>query len=118
MFTTTSAAEEPHVPLMIVQRSTIGPTPPVCVNVANHDEALEKDPVPPLTTLHVPLLGVALNWFVVPNGQMVCGPPTLAGAGGADRVKVQIGHAAAGVPLALRGNTRQLYWAPAATVAT
>lgn len=118
MFTVTSPVEGGHVPLVMVQRSTIGPAPLVCVKVANQDEALEKVPVPPLTTLHVPMLGVGLNWLVVPNGQMVCGPPTLAGAGGAYRVKVQTGHAAVGVPFALRGTTRQLYGVPAATAAT
>jgi hypothetical protein len=88
------------------------------VKVANHEVALEKRPVPPLTTLHVPTLGFPLSWVVVPKAQMVCGPPTMAVGGGADRVKVQIGHAAPGVPNALRGTTRQLYGVPAAIVAT
>ena len=46
--------------LLIVQRTMMGPVPPVCVKVAFGELALENVPVPPLTTLHapVPMVGV------------------------------------------------------------
>ena len=71
--------------LLIVQRTMTGPAPPVCVNVALGNAALEKLPVPPLTTLQapVPVVGVLPpSPVVVPFVQIVCGPPTVAALGG------------------------------------
>jgi cobalt-zinc-cadmium resistance protein CzcA len=72
--------------LLIVQRNTTGPVPPVCVKVEEPLAALLKVPVPPLTTLHapVPVVGVLPpSAVVVPRLQMVCVPPTVAVVGGA-----------------------------------
>ena len=67
--------------LVMVQRSTTGPAPPVCVKVALGLLTEEKVPVPPLITDHAPepATGVlAPNAAEVAPSQMVCGPPTLA----------------------------------------
>lgn len=44
-----------QTPLLMVHRSTTGPAPPVWVNVEVGDAALLKLPVPPLTTVQVPV---------------------------------------------------------------
>lgn len=70
---------------LIVQRTTTGPAPPVCVNVAFGEVAVEKVPVPPLTTLQAPVPTVGAlppRPEVVPFTQMVCGPPVVAVVGG------------------------------------
>src|SRR5207237_334952 len=52
----TSANEAGHGELEIVQRSTIGPLPPVCVKVALPVVAFGLNvPVPPLCTVHIPV---------------------------------------------------------------
>src|SRR5437763_15370706 len=65
-----------------VQRNTIGPVPPVWVKVALGAVALEKVPVPPLMTDHMPVAppdGVLPpSPAVVPPAQIVCGPPAVA----------------------------------------
>ena len=91
MVTVTLAVLGVQAPLLMVQRSTTGPVPPVCVKVELPLAALLKVPVPPLTTLHapVPLVGVLPpRLVVVPLAQMVCAPPTLAVEGGAVTVMV------------------------------
>jgi len=82
----TSACVEAHGAFVIVQRSTTGPAPVRCVKV---DEGLLEAlnvPVPPLTTLQVPVPGLAAlppKLAVVPSAQMFCVPPTVAaGAAG------------------------------------
>lgn len=80
----TLAVDAVQGPLLIVHRTTTGPVPPVCVNVAFGNAALENVPVPPLTTLQapVPLVGVfPPKPVVVPFAQMVCAPPTVAVVG-------------------------------------
>jgi hypothetical protein len=75
--------------LLIVQRSTIGPVPPVCVKVDVPLAALLKVPVPPLTTLQapVPTDGVLPpRLVVVPFAQIVCALPTVAVVGCALKV--------------------------------
>lgn len=70
---------------LIVHRTITGPAPLACVNVAVGELALEKVPVPPLTTLHAPVPTVGVlppSPDVVPFAQMVCGPPTVAAVGG------------------------------------
>lgn len=79
------AVEAVHGALLIVHRTTTGPAPPVCVNVALGEVALEKVPVPPLTTLQAPVPTVGMlppSPEVVPFKQMVCGPPVVATVGG------------------------------------
>ena len=71
--------------LLIVQRTMTGPAPPVWVKVELGNAALEKVPVPPLTTLQAPLPVVGVlppKPVVVPLVQIVCGPPTVAALGG------------------------------------
>ena len=72
---------QPRV-LVMVQRSSTGPLPPVCVKVALGVDAFgAKLPVPPLATTHrpVPARGVLPpSPDVVPLAQMVCGPPATA----------------------------------------
>ena len=85
MVMVTFAVDAVHGALLIDQRTITGPAPPVCVNVAFGEAALEKVPVPPLTTLHapVPVVGVLPpSPVVVPFTQMVCAPPTVAAVGG------------------------------------
>jgi len=88
----TSALEDAHGGLLIVQRTTIGPDPLVCVNVALGVVLLGlKVPVPPLNTdqLPVPLDGVLPpRPDDVPPLQMLCDPPTVAAVGGAFTVIV------------------------------
>jgi hypothetical protein len=70
----TFAVEAVQGALLIVQRTTTGPVPPVCVNVDVGEAALEKVPVPPLTTLHAPVPEVAVlppKLVVVPLAQIV-----------------------------------------------
>jgi hypothetical protein len=74
-----------QAPLLIVQRTTTGPVPLVCVNVEVPLALLLKVPAPPLTTLHapVPTEGVLPPRLVlVPLAQIVCAPPTVAVVGG------------------------------------
>jgi hypothetical protein len=85
--TTTSAVESVQGALLIVQRSVMGPVPPVCVNVAFGVEALGlKDPVAPPVTIDqfpVPTVGaLPPRPVVVALAQMVCGPPAVAVVGG------------------------------------
>src|SRR5205085_1255342 len=91
MVTVTSAAELPHV-LVMVHLSTTGPVPLVCVNVAAGVPASGLNvPVPPLTTdqAPVPLTGaLPPRPAVVPSVQMVCGPPAVAVVGGSTTVKL------------------------------
>ena len=82
--TATSAVEAAQGALLIVQRRITGPAPPVCVNVAPGNAALEKLPVPPLTMLQAPVPAVGVlppRPVVVPFAQMVCAPPTVAVVG-------------------------------------
>jgi hypothetical protein len=86
MVTETSAVLDVQgaVPVM-VQRSTIGPAPPVWVKVLFGSFASLKVPVPPLTMLQVPVprLGVLPPRLVVPVfAQISWGPPTVAAVGG------------------------------------
>jgi hypothetical protein len=78
----TLAIEVRQTPLEIVQRSTTGPVPVVCVKVALGVVAFGLNvPVPPLTTDHmpVPVVGVLPpKPLVVPSAQIVCGPPAVA----------------------------------------
>jgi hypothetical protein len=71
----TSANELGHGALAIVHRSTIGPAPLVCVNVALPVLAFGLNvPAPPLCTVHVPvpLVGVLPpSPAVVPRAQIV-----------------------------------------------
>ncbi len=70
--------------LLMVQRTTTGPAPPVCVKVEVPLAELLKVPVPPLTTLQAPVpeLGVLPpNAAETPEVQMVCVPPTVAVVG-------------------------------------
>ena len=70
----TSAVEAAHGLLLIVQRTTTGPAPPVWVKVEVGEAALEKVPVPPLNTLQapVPVVGVLPpKLVVVPFAQIV-----------------------------------------------
>jgi len=88
--TTTSAVESAQGALLIVQRSVMGPVPPVCVNVAFAVEMLLKLPAPPPTTdqAPVPVVGaLPPRPVVVPFAQIVCGPPTVAAVGVAAMVK-------------------------------
>ncbi len=81
----TSSVEAAQGALLMVQRTITGPVPPVWVNVEEGEAALEKVPVPPLTTLHapVPVVGVlAPSPVVVPPPQIDCAPPTVATLGG------------------------------------
>ena len=81
----TFAVEAVQGAWVIVHRRVTGPAPPVWVNVALGEEALENVPVPPLTTLHdpVPIEGVLPpRPFVVPFAQMVWLPPVVAVEGG------------------------------------
>lgn len=85
MVIVTLAVDAVQGALLMVHRTRIGPVPPVCVNVAFGVAALEKVPVPPLTTLHAPVPTVAVlppKPVVVPFTQMVCAPPTDAVVGG------------------------------------
>ena len=85
MVTEASDVEAVHGALLMVQRTMTGPAPPVWVKVAFGVAALEKVPVPPLTTLHapVPTDGVLPpRPVVVPFAQMVCAPPVEAFVGG------------------------------------
>jgi len=71
--------------LLIVQRTTTGPTPPVCVKVEEPLAGLLKVPVPPLTMLHapVPTLGVLPpNAALVPLAHIICALPTVEVVGG------------------------------------
>jgi hypothetical protein len=86
MVIVTSAVESGHGALEIVHLTTIGPDPPVCVNVAFGVPAFGLNvPVPPLTTdqLPVPIAGeLPPSPEVVPLVQIVCGPPAVAVVGG------------------------------------
>jgi len=87
----TSAVEAVHGEFEIVQRSTIGPVPLVCVKVELPLDALLKVPAPPLTTdqAPVPTEGVLPpRLAVVPDAQIVCGPPTVAVVGAALTVTI------------------------------
>ena len=53
--TATVAVEAVQGALLMLHRTTTGPAPPVWVKVELGDPALEKVPVPPLTTLHAPV---------------------------------------------------------------
>ncbi len=69
----------------IVQRSVMGPVPPVCVKVELGLEELEKVPVAPPTTDQAPVPEVGVlppRPLVVPPVQTVCGPPVEAVVGG------------------------------------
>lgn len=81
----TSAVEFGHGGLEIVQRTTIGPAPPVWVKVALGELAPGLNvPVPPLTVDQVPVPEVGAlppSPAVVPPEQIVCGPPTVAVVG-------------------------------------
>ncbi len=80
--TTTSAVASVHGGFETVQRSVIGPVPPVFVNVAFGVVASgENVPVPPPTTDHAPVPPVGVvppRPAVVPRAQIVCGPPAPA----------------------------------------
>ena len=71
----TLAVEAVQGALLMVQRTITGPAPPVCVKVALGVVALGlKEPVPPLTTVHAPVPGLAVlppRAVVVPDTQMV-----------------------------------------------
>ena len=87
----TSSVDGVQEPLEIVQRTTTGPAPPVCVKVAFGELALLNVPVPPLTTDHIPVPLVGMlppKPVVTPKAQIVCGPPTVAVVGGGVRVIV------------------------------
>lgn len=89
MLIVTSAVLDAQGPLLIVQRSTTEPVPPVCVKVEEPLVELLKVPVPPLTMLHwpVPEPGVLPpNAAVVLPVQIVCVPPTVAVVGRARTV--------------------------------
>ncbi len=80
----TFAEEATHGARLIVHRTITGPTPPVCVKVAFGAAALEKVPVPPLTTLHAPVPDCGVlppSPVVVVLTQIVCAPPTVAVVG-------------------------------------
>src|SRR5436309_10031711 len=85
MVIVTSANESGHGAFEIVQRSTIGPLPLVCVKVALPVVAFGLNvPVPPLCTVHmpVPLVGVLPpRPEVVPSAQMPWFEPTVAVVG-------------------------------------
>jgi len=81
MLIDTSAVVDAQGLLLMVQRNTTGPAPPVWVKVEEPLAALLKVPVPPLTTLQAPVPGVAVlppSAVVVPEAHIVCGPPTEA----------------------------------------
>src|ERR1051326_7323708 len=94
MVIVTSAVEAVHGELAIVQRTTTGPLPLVCVKVAFAVVAFGlKVPAPPLTTdqLPVPVVGVLPpRPVVVPKAQIVCAPPTVAVVGGCVMVMVTL----------------------------
>ncbi len=80
MLRATSAVLDAQGLLLMVQRTTTGPAPPVCVKVEEPLAELLKVPVPPLTTLQAPVpeLGVfPPREEEVPEVQMVCVPPTV-----------------------------------------
>ena len=83
----TSAVVAAQGALLIVQRTTTGPTPVRCVNVEVALVDALNVPVPPLTTLHAPVPGLGLlppKLAVVPSAQIVCvaGLAVAAGAAG------------------------------------
>ena len=86
MVTVTVADESAQGGFEIVQRTTTGPAPPVCVKVAFGVEAFGlKVPVPPETTdqLPVPEEGaLPPRPVVVVKGQIAWAPPTVAVDGG------------------------------------
>jgi hypothetical protein len=88
----TVVLESGHGGFEMVHLSTTGPVPLVWVKVALGVVAFGLNvPVPPLMTDHVPvpLVGVLPpSPAVVPNVQMVCGPPTVAVVGGGVTVNV------------------------------
>ena len=90
MVIVTLATDAGQGALAIVQRTTTGPLPPVCVKVALAVVALGLNvPVPPLTTdqLPEPTVGVfPPSPAVVPDAQIVCAPPAVAMVGGAVKV--------------------------------
>ena len=74
MVMVTFANEAVQGALLIVQRTTTGPAPPVWVKVEVGEAALEKVPVPPPCTLQapVPVVGVLPpKLVVVPFAQIV-----------------------------------------------
>lgn len=81
----TFAKEAAHGARLIVHRTITGPAPPVWVKVAFGAVLFGlKVPVPPLTTLQVPVP----DWGLLPPSpvvevltQIVCGPPTVAAVG-------------------------------------
>ena len=71
--------------LLIVQRTTTGPAPPVCVKVELPLDPALNVPVPPLTMLHAPVPETGVlppNAAVVPFAQIDWLPPTVAVVGG------------------------------------
>ena len=84
MVTNTSAVAAVHGAFDTVQRKVITPVPVKCVNVAFGVVAVGlKVPVaPPVTIDHIPVAPPAgvlpPSPAVVPNAQIVCGPPTVA----------------------------------------
>src|SRR5436189_247106 len=98
MVIVTVAEDAVHGEFEIVQRSTTGPAPPVCVKVELPLAALLNVPVPPLSIDHAPVPTVGVlppSPAVVPSAQIVCGPPTVAVVGAATTVTVTLWHAVA-----------------------
>src|SRR6266446_2185112 len=95
MVIVTSAVEAVHGELEIVQRTTIGPVPLVCVKVAFGVVAPGLNvPPPPLITDQPPVPDDGVlppKPAVVPEAQIVCGPPTVAVVGLAVTVWVRVG---------------------------
>src|SRR5215213_1680410 len=94
--TVTSANESGHGGLAMVHLSTMGPVPLVCVKVAFGALSFGVNvPAPPLCTVQAPVPIDGLlppRPEVVPNAQMVCGPPTVAVVGGFLTVTVVAGE--------------------------
>mgnify|MGYP001254194591 CR=1 FL=1 len=89
MLRVTSAVLVAQGLLLMVQRTTTGPAPPVCVKVEVPLAELLKVPVPPLTTLQAPVPEPGVlppNDEEMPEVQMVCVPPTVAVVGLARKV--------------------------------
>ena len=91
---------------VIVQRSVMGPVPPVWVKVALGVVLSGlKVPVPPPTTLHAPVPTVGVlppRSLVVPRSQIVCGPPTVAVVGAVIMLRLKVVLATAQVSVAGR----------------
>jgi hypothetical protein len=97
----TFAAEAVQGGFETVQARTIGPAPPVCVKVEEGLEALEKVPVPPLTTDQAPSPDVGVlppRGWDDPRLQIVCEPPTVAVVGGCVIVTVTLATDGVQVP--------------------